>query len=397
MSKKQRAGGTGGGGLPPTVTEDERILGAMVVAEPVAWLWVQRPPGLGGRDLEVQLPLVAEFTIGREGEARIDRPTISRVHAVASRLGQGLVVRLPALAPKNGIEVRGVRLRRGEQASVAPGETWRLGSTVVVALTEAQARGRRVLSSLLGTALATSVIDTAARGGSFGVVGEDPAIRRAVALAVAEVTPRRTGRRGEILSEGGTHFPHDRETVRDFADAVSSGLAIVEQEAVMDLGLSADDRGALERYLTDGVRAIQLIWCAGTVGEVRGRLGLVSERLTWVTVPTVAELARAGALPALFERAFRERGTTVEPAELFARAELRPATLAAYGWPDGLAEFQVCVAYILDQHAGVAVQATAEKVGLSRHALRRLVQSWQGGEGPRRRGLFARMLRRDEE
>ncbi len=398
MTKKTRAGGSGGGGLPPTVTEDDRILGAMVTADPVVWLWVQRSQGVGGQpELVVPLPLVAEFTIGREGDVVIDRPTVSRVHAVASRLGQGLRVRLPSIPPKNGIEVRAVRLPNGEEAAVDPGETWRLGTTVVVALTDAQARGRRTLSSLLGTNAATWVVDSAARGCSFGVVGDDAAALRAVALAIADVSPRRTGRRGELLVKGGTHYPHDRASVREFAEDVSSGLAIVEQDAVAALGLSNDDRGSLERYLTDGVRSTQLVWCAGTEGQVRGRLGLVADRLTWVAVPTVAERARAGALPAMFDHAISTRQAKADARELFDRAGLSIATLASYGWPDGLVELQLCVSYLLDQQAGVPLQETAQKAGLSRHALRRLVQSWQGGDGPRRRGLIDRMLRRGEE
>lgn len=398
MSKKTRPGAGGGGVLPPTVTEDERILGAMVAADPVVWLWVQGGRAAGGHaEQEVPLPLVAEFTIGREGDVVIDRPTVSRVHAIAARLGQGLRVRLPSIPPKNGIEVRAVRLPRGDEAAVDPGETWRMGTTVVVALTDAQARGRRTIASLLGTGAATWVVDSAARGCSFGVVSDDPAARRAVALAIAEVSPRRTGRRGELLIEGGTHHPHDRESVREFAEAVSSGLAIVEQEAVADLGLSNDDRGSLERYLTDGVRSTQLIWCAGTEGEVRGRLGLVADALTWVAVPTVAERARAGALPAMFDHAITSRQVKADARELFDRAGLRLSTLAAYPWPDGLAELNLCVSYLLDQQAGVPLQETAQKNGLSRHALRRLVQSWQGGDGPRRRGLLDRMLRRGEE
>lgn len=384
---KTRRGSDGGGGKPPTVTADGTLLAEpLIVDDPVCWLWVQsQGPGLP--EQMIPLPLVGEFTLGREGDVVIDGPTISRVHAVATRFGQGLRIRLPASAPKNGVEVRAVRLDRDRESAVAPGEPWRMGTTVVVAITDYQARGQRALASLLGTDATTAVVSSAARGGSFSVVGEDAAACRAVALAIADVSPRRTGRRGTIMhGDGGANRPRDRETVRAFAESVSAGLAIVEQDAVAALGLSVDDRTALERYLTDGARGIQFIWC--------GRLGIGTGRYDWVYVPTLADRAKAGDLPGLFAHALSNRGARVSVHDLFARSGLRMSTLTLYEWPDGRAEFELCVEYLLDRYAGVPMQETARKAGLTRYAMRRIVQAWENGSGTRRRGLFDRLLPR---
>lgn len=381
-----------GEALPSTITADQKILGAVIGHDPVLFLWVQ---SAGNHpDVVLPLPLIGEFSIGRAGTVVIDRPEISRVHVQATRLGTGLTLRLPTPPAKNGVMVRGVRLEPGGTAAISPGESWALGTTAVVALTAGQARGRDELAHLLGPGAATRVLnDSAVMARSFGIVTADPVARRAVALAVADVSLRRSERRAELWPES-KPIPRDRDGVRAFAERAASGIAIVDHAAVEALPLTADDRNAWDRYLTDGARQIQLLWCADSEADVRARLGVVADRLSWITVPTVAERARAGALPGMLAQALQVRGSPLTLDAALGAAKLDADVLAAYEWPDGLRELHVCVEVMVDAAARMSVAQTAARTGLTRFALRRLVQTWQGGGRGRRRGLLGRMFDR---
>lgn len=79
------------------------------------------------------LPDSGEFTVGRgdEVDLRIDDPSVSRVHA---RLvfEKGRLVALSDAGSSNGTRVRGKRLTVDQKASVPPGETFEVGSVLLM-------------------------------------------------------------------------------------------------------------------------------------------------------------------------------------------------------------------------------------------------------------------------
>lgn len=98
------------------------LLRARAIAEPEAWLRVVDGPLRGER-----VPLGAEETLGRGGEAtvRVPDPAASRLHARLQRGPEGF--RLEDLGSKNGLRLNGRRLRRA--AGLRGGDVVALGGT----------------------------------------------------------------------------------------------------------------------------------------------------------------------------------------------------------------------------------------------------------------------------
>jgi len=105
--------------LPVTQRGDSSVRRLLVIA--------------GDRVSSHALPEAGEFKVGRgdEVDLRIDDPSVSRVHACL-HFEKGRTVTISDSGSSNGTRVRGKRLSSGQKATVAPGETFEVGSALLM-------------------------------------------------------------------------------------------------------------------------------------------------------------------------------------------------------------------------------------------------------------------------
>lgn len=190
---------------------------------------------LDGTDSWVHiLPKVAAVTIGRSPQAdvRIDRPSVSRMHA---RLSLGPHVTIEDLGSSNGTKVGGIPLKHGEAALVASGSPIEVGAVVLLLHV-----GRASTSSVLTTASTSRDADQAI----------ERAVRKVAASDIAVLLLGETGVGKEKLARD----IHERSRRAAGPFVVVRGLSLAEAQAAGDFERGRGGTLVLDELLETDVR-----------------------------------------------------------------------------------------------------------------------------------------------
>ncbi len=320
------------------------------------------------------LPDTGEVRVGRgeDAELRIDDPSVSREHA---RLffEKGKPVMIADAGSSNGTRVRGKALTAGQKVALAPGETFEVGSALLMlqspfAFDDGQAaRGEggiviedRTMAGIyqLAERIAKSTINVLLLGETG--VGKDVLSRRIHAMsprADKPFLPLNCGSLSEQLLESEL-FGHERgsftgavEAKQGLLEAADGGTVFLDEVGELPLSVQVKLLRVLEERQVRRVggirsRPFDIRFIAATnrdLGEAVHNGGFRADlfyRLNGISLTIPPLRQRVGEIDGLARRFVADASTRAERGRAPDISPEAMAWLASYAWPGNIRELQ---------------------------------------------------------
>jgi hypothetical protein len=281
----------------------------------------------------IELPLLVGqlvFTLGREGDLRVDHKYLASLHVRLERVGAYVRVENISADRKNPIIFDN---REVSECYIKPGDQFRIGDTVYYAVNDEMRVARRTISEILGETADARVDDCLIAAASDAnkhivVVGQPGSDQERLGTAIHLASTRRRNS-NPVIQASRVPGSVDPQCLRDARDGTL--MIWLPKKGRFDTKFA-------EHVNESEIRCRLIIFTPAAGRVVASFPSLNLDNAKWITIPTIS--TRKDELAVLMDRWFVEQRSPLRFRMLSPKIQEK---LLVYRWPNNLHELREAV------------------------------------------------------